>query len=701
MKVLTLISGLAAGMLYPWIAVAEKPDTSEWKCEYCPFEAGLRAEYEAGAGVVSDEAARFANGTGYEEGGYLVLDGQGRYSGEQLSLSWALRDLGLDSRDVSVALENPGRYQAYLSYRGMPHRLFDTTETIFSDGQGGLTLPSGFTRSALTSGMANLGTSLVGQNIETDRDVLQVGARFRPSTRLRLFLDYRHQEQDGVDEFGGSFFTQAALLPRRVDYQTDEVDAGIRYQAERGYAELGVYGSFFQNQNSILRWENPFTALPGAEAGALAEPPDNSFTQVSLRAGYRIGARTRLHASAALGSMEQDDALLGYTINPNINVGALPRSQLDGDVDTTNLHLSVTSRPLSRVALRFDYRYDERDNGTPQEVWSRVIVDSLQSGDAETNLPYSFERTRVRISGDVRALDDLWVGAGFERREFDRDFQEVASQDENTGWGQLRFRPNRVFELRGKIGTSKREVDRYDTALATSLGQNPLLRKYHLAHRFREFGELQLSASLPEKPLSLSANVTVANDDYSQSVLGLLDSDDLRYGADVSWSFAANSNLYVSAAYQEIDAEQAGSSGFSTVDWRARHSDEFVSYGLGLTIKEIAARADLTFDYARGLGSTNISIVESGMSASAFPELDSTLDSIRVSLRYRRSEVWRWFAQLRYEQFELDDWALGGVAPATIPTVLSLGADPYDYDVWLLSLGFSYSFGERGASGNN
>jgi hypothetical protein len=48
---------------------------------------------------------------------------------------------------------------------------------------------------------------------------------------------------------------------------------------------------------------------------------------------------------------------------------------------------------------------------------------------------------------------------------------------------------------------------------------------------------------------------------------------------------------------------------------------------------------------------------------------------------------------VRYEDYASSDWALQGVEPATIPTVLTLGADPDDYDVVLATLSFRYSFG--------
>ncbi len=102
----------------------------------------------------------------------------------------------------------------------------------------------------------------------------------------------------------------------------------------------------------------------------------------------------------------------------------------------------------------------------------------------------------------------------------------------------------------------------------------PLLRKYNLAHRFREFGQLTFSGYLPRTPLSLSAKVAFADDDCSKSVLGLLQSEELRYGIDLSWSLSEKAQLYANLGLQKVDAEQAGSSSFSTSDWRTRH--EFI-----------------------------------------------------------------------------------------------------------------------------
>ena len=133
-----------------------------------------------------------------------------------------------------------------------------------------------------------------------------------------------------------------------------------------------------------------------------------------------------------------------------------------------------------------------------------MITDSpLLTGADEENLPYSFKRSRLNLRGDVTVFGDLGLAAGYDRTELDRDFQEVAEQDEDGGWGQVRWRPRSWFDLRARGGASKREVDRYDTTVAASFGQNPLLRKYNLAYRFRQYGEATLAVSIPERPLSI------------------------------------------------------------------------------------------------------------------------------------------------------------------------------------------------------
>ncbi len=679
-------------------------DTSRWACEFCPFESGHRADYEAGATSVSDDSAYFGDASGYDEkGAYLNVDGTGSHRNDGYQMLWFIEDLGLDSRYAEISGGQQGTYDYHLAYRQIPRHIFDTTNTVFEQASADtLVLPTGWVTAPLTSGFTQLNENLFSRNIESDRKSVTLGGRYKLSDRLRISADFRRQIRDGTDVFAGSYFTQSSLLPRPFDYETDEIDFGIRYAGDNGFVTLAYYASLFDNSNTELRWDNPFTSSPGAEQAALAQPPDSRFHQVSLSGSYRFAPyRTVVAFSGAVGSIEQDELFLPYTTNSNIVTTPLPQAQLDGEVETTNFAFTVTARPHRRARLKVAYRYDERDNQTPQEQWTRVIADSFDSGEVETNVPYSYERSKLNLSGHYDLFKNFRVSGGYDRTVLDRDFQEVAEQTEDSGWGRIRWRPNPFIEVSARGGASERDIDRYDETFAASLGQNPLLRKYNLAYRYREFGELTVSASLPERSVSLTLNALYANDDYTQSQIGLIDADELRFAADLSWSISETASMYLSAGYESIESQQAGSEQFSTPDWRATNSDDFYTAGAGFRVSKIADKFDLQFDYLRSEGTSEIDVSSASGGLSRFPDLESTLDSLRVRLSYRLSERLEFAFRLRYQSFAAEDWGIEGVGPATIPVVLTLGANPYDYDVFIVGLGFRYLIGGTGTTGDS
>ena len=84
-------------------AFAQDVDTSNWKCEFCPFEDGYRGDYDVGATGVSDDSAYFGNATGYDESGaYANVYGDGSYKTDKQQVEWFIEDLGLDSRVITL-----------------------------------------------------------------------------------------------------------------------------------------------------------------------------------------------------------------------------------------------------------------------------------------------------------------------------------------------------------------------------------------------------------------------------------------------------------------------------------------------------------------------------------------------------------------------------------------------------------------------
>lgn len=688
--------GLLLLVLLPGYGHAQV-DTSEWTCESCPFDEGYRASYEAGATYVSDDAARFGNATGYDRsGGYINLDGEGHFTQDGYSMDWYLEDLGLDSRVAELEGGRQGSFGYHLGYRELPYRLFDTTRTVFSpSGSNSLSLPSSWVPAGTTSGFTQLNASLNKRTIESDRQVIDFGGDWLPGEKFRVFADYRHQARDGVDISTGAGYTQSSLLPRVFDYQTDQIDAGLQYGSGRSSLTLAYYGSFFSDRDASLTWETPFTTAPGAEQPTKAQEPDNEFQQLSLSGAYYAPVWDTVVAfSVAAGRGKQNETLLPYTSNPDVNAGALPLGSLNGKVSTGNYALTVTAKPTPNSRVKFAYRQDERYNRSPRAGWTRVVVDIFDSGDTQTNTAYSFQRRRLNLSGDLRVLQTVRLGAGYDRTEYDRDYQEVAEQTEDSGWGQVRWQPANWFDLKARAGASKRDIDRYDETVAAALEQNPLMRKYNLAYRYRKFGELTASAAMVDSPISVSATVLAADDSYTKSRLGMTGSNELRVTADISWAISERASTYLMFGNEAIDAAQLGSQQGGEPDWRASHEDTFNHIGLGLTWQQLVDKLDLRLDYTRGDGKTEILVASrSAGGVSQLPDLKSTLDSLRVEALYRWSDRFETTFDLRFESFKTEDWALQDVAPDTLPTILTLGAEPYDYDVWALGVGFRYNFG--------
>jgi MtrB/PioB family decaheme-associated outer membrane protein len=686
------------------VVTTAQVDTSQWKCELCPFEDGYKADLDIGATYVSDSAARFGSSTGLdEEGAYAKIGGEGRYAADGFQLRWAARELALDSRDFAVEAGRQGSYGIHVSYDEFPYRLFDTTSTVYmATGGSTLNLPAGWVAAGTTSGMTGLSTSQRPLNIGSDRQTFGVGGFLLPSENFKVFADYRQQGREGIDIVAGSNFTQASLLPRFIDHQTDTVNLGVRYVNGPFNVAIAWYGSFFENKAKSLTWDNAFFDDPltsGFEPGRQAVEPGNDFQQFSISGTYRLDAMNTLIAfGAASGRGEQNEPLLAYTVNPGIAANALPRANLDGKVDTGSYSLTLTSRPIPKGRLNLAYRYDDRDNRTARDSWSRVIVDALQSGEVELNTPYSFERARLSANGDYRILDNLRLSAGYDRTDLDRDFQEVAEQSEDSGWGSAKWRPLNWLNLSAKGGSARREINRYDESVAASLGQNPLLRKYNLAHRYREFGELAISASPADKPYSVGLTAFFADDSYSQSQLGLTSSENIHFSVDLSWTVSETASVYLLGGLETIDANQAGSASFSSPDWFAIHEDSFSHYGGGMELRNVGEKTKITLDYSHTDGETAISTGGSALSMSQFPDLESTLDSLRLMVNYEKSERLGINLGFRYESFSTRDWAIAGVEAGTIPSILSLGAKPYDYDVWVVSLSFRYIIGERDIS---
>jgi MtrB/PioB family decaheme-associated outer membrane protein len=674
------------------LVVPAELDTSRWECEYCIVESGFSGEAELGVGDVSDDSFKFGEYNGLEDdGAFLIGNGTARYrDGNAGYLDLKVRDLGLDTRSLDLEGGRQGRYRLFLTYDEIPHNISDSARTPYL-GSGGdmLGLPANWVTAGSTAGMTELAGSLRNADLDTQRQRFGIGGAFIPARKWETSVSFRHEVRDGQLGSGGAFFFNAAQLVEPIDYVTDELEAAVTYTTRKWQARLSYYGSFFDNDDESLTWQNAFNpVVAGADAGQLAMPPDNQFHQVLLASGYQLSDRTRVSGDIAMGRMEQDENLLEATINPNLAV-ALPRTSADAEVETLTANLKADSAITGKLRLNAAYRYNDRDNTTPSELFEWVTTDSFVNP-PRRNLPYSFTDNTGSLGADYRFSGRTRLSVGYDYQKRERTNQEVRDTTENTVWARFRMRAGDYVDLELGAGHADRDASNYDPVAETDPSQNPLLRKYNMADRTRDTGSIHAGVS-PHERVSISLDIDYSKDDYSDSLVGLTESRDTRYNADVSVILTDVTTLTAFGGREQIKSEQAGSQAFAAPDWFAKNDDTFDSFGIGVKHQLIEDKLDVGADYVWSRSTGEIR-VDNGSSPADFPDLKTSLDTLNLYASYRLRDNLTLRAAYWYEEYDSSDWMLDGVNPATIPNVIAFGDLSPEYDVHVITMSVRYQF---------
>ena len=686
---LSVLSPLAAAADAASGSAAAKVDTSQWKCEACKFEKGVSGTVELGAGSVSDKSAEFGQYNGLnKKGGFFIGDGAVRSRGED-GAYWNLNasNLGLETRSIDGEGGKQGSYKLRFKYDETTHQIWDGAQTPFL-GSGGatLTLPAGFA-AATTAGMPLAGT-MQSVDLGVKRKLVGVGASWNRTSLWEYAINVRHETRDGnIMRNGGAFFVNAAQLVEPVDYVTDQVDASASYTGKKFQMKLAYYGSKFSNGMRSLTWDNPFTAIAGETVGRLALAPDNQFHQVSATAGYQLSDRTRLSGDLALGRMTQNDSFLPYAVTV-----AGPGGSLNGRVATLDAALKLSSAVTERLRLSAAYTHNDRDNQTPQAIYNWVTTDiPTFVGAPRTNLPYSFTQDKLKLSADYRASANLRgsVGADFDTNK--RTYQAVDTTHENTAWGKLSSRLMDKYDLAFKLARSERRLSgTYQVVPGIAPPENPLMRKFNMANRTRDTLGLRADFPVTER-ISVGLGYDLSEDEYSDSSIGLTSAEDTNLSGDVMVVFTEATRLHFFANHQEIKSKQAGSQIFAAADWSADYEDTIDSYGLGIKHAAIKDKLDIGADYSVTRSHSRIN-VSTGAGNPEFPHLTGNLDSLKLYATYRLKENLSLQAGYWMERYDSRDWMLDGVAPATIPNVLTMGLQAPQYRVNVLRLSLKYKF---------
>jgi MtrB/PioB family decaheme-associated outer membrane protein len=699
----------------------------------------------------SEDSFKFGEYTGLEEEGFYAdfnfnVDLLTPYDDDSTRYAeFYGTDVGLDSRSVYAEYGQQGRYSAYVEYDQIPHFRLDDARTPFvGAGTNNQTLPAGWPTTATDTAQFPLGSTARQVDVETERKKAGGGFTWIPLENWQVRGNYHHEIKDGTETLasifaqGGGGNLRSSILIVPVDYETDEFDTGVSYTAEQYQLDLSYHFSGFNNRDGATNWRNPFNEGGGASGAMFNDPgliensgPDNTAHQVTLSGGYNFGLyNSRLSGSFSWGQMLQDDNFYNYTVNPRFLplTTPLPRTSLDAEIQTLFANLNYTARPLPRLRVGAHYTYDDRDNQTPRDVYSRVRNDASAQADAtmpDANnripRPYSLERHLIELDGDYRLTRMAKLGVGYEFENIDRDFSERETTREHTGKAKLSLTPYNMTSGWIEYAYSSRDGDEkyisnqpfldghradYVATVTPSTGlfeNDPLLRKWYLADRQKH--EVRGAVNYtPYNQMSMGLTGGYADSSYQNSTIGLRGDTRLHSTIDVGLYPTEDVDTYAFLTYERLTRAQNGfernfqlAPGDSRDQgrfWTVSTHDDVFSLGTGINVRDIMGRVDINADYTFSYADTEID-PDGGATLQPvlpLPHLKTTIHSFTITGDYRLRENMKLRASYLFEYFRSRDFALDDVTLDTLNNVLLLGNSSPNYTAHVGSLSFIYEF---------
>ncbi len=720
-------------------AAPDEEDTEESKRQ-------LEQEFSIGAYYLDEDAYRFGKYTGLTDEGYeplidFRLESRPEWdSGE--TRSWRLQGwrLGLDSRRVEFDFRDQGTQHFNADYREIPNNRFNDGMTPFLGvGTGVMDLPANWVGppGGTTSSFATLEENLAPIDVGWERQRLDLAYDRNVGRQWTFSIDWRHEEKDGLRTFGGVIGNsggnpRAVVLPAPMDWETDIMEAAFHFGNPRYQFGVALYASWFDNGEKSASWQNPYGQRSGWAPGVgfpngyglYSLEPDNQAMQVRLYGGINFSATSRLSADLSFGTMDQDDRLFDYSVNPALNVDIpLPAEVLDAEIETLHANIRYTARPLDGLGLVFNYSLDERENDTPRLVWVYIGGDSQNQKDPEEgriNLPYSYEKEQIDLTATWRATRGLRLKGGVEYRDYNREYSEVVDADETEVFAGIHFNRWEHASLSLDFATSERDVDEYignrpfllshipGTVDEDDFENLPAMRKYNQTDRDRD--EYRVRADFfPSPKFNFAIAGSWFEDEYNpgaDDLLGLNQAEVKSVSFDVGFYPVEGVNLTGFYTVESYDADQSSrswASASSAVDpdrnWFVTSEDDVDTWNVSLVFdqlgkdKGVGGHIELGMDYTYSKVKSDMDVTGgTSINAAPLPTLISQMESWTVFGLFqinRRSAI-----RLSYEKQELrtSDFALDDVPVDGPSNVLLLGQAAANYDLSLVMAAYVYRY---------
>lgn len=633
-------------------ANTDKVNTAGFQCRQCQLTPGLAGEVTVNAGYNDSDDIHSGNAFGDDHDGMVasVDAALGYRTNNGYRSQLQAHHLGQDNGFVSLKTGRPGQYQMTLDYRSL---------TRYENGNVGTGLWH-------NQGMLQPDDTLRYLDLQLERQQAGIGFRYdfgqlAQFGDLSSYVRYDREEKQG--------HRSASLMSPRpvnfalpVDESNDKLQAGLQLSGDNWFTELAYQGSQYSNDINNL-------SLPYA-SDIYSATPDNQAHQLTLNGQYRL-SNTVISGRAIAGRMIQDEGLIQMSGNPLQN--------WDGQVDTLDANLAVSTLVNSRLRLGGQLDYRKRDNDSSVADFVQLEFNPV-SGAIRQNPLLDMERQALKLNASYRLAPGYRLQAGYDFKQLERSYGEREDTRDHNLWAKLGMQLFTPLKLDLKASLGERDGSRYEAAELTSSETQSLLRKYHLADRRRTAMELGLQYT-PLSWMTLDLNSHYAFDDYHETVIGLTESRDYGYDLNLTLQLSKQLGVYGFAGQQWIASKQSGD---QSATWYGDIDDSFINLGAGVAYSgllddRLTLGADYQFADSEG---------ETCIGAAQYDDYYSFNHSVELYGRYHLNDAMALKVSYRYERYFDTDGSDVGIDAVTGLT--TLGVLNHNYNAHQLMLSFSY-----------
>lgn len=544
-----------------------------------------------GVGYLFDDNARFGQYNGLRNEGVYGIGNVDIIRRNDETGTWFKvqgRNLGFKNRDIRLEHSKQGDWGYTFEFSQTPrYEPFTANTAVGGIGSSHLSVPTSPTAGG-------------PEQLKTERESFGFGINKYLPANFELQLHFKNEDKDGARIFGRGNRLGAPgptavggyeFIPEPINFTTRIFGATLNYNGKDLQLSGGYYGTLFENKNTAL------TTTGGSSVGGIfapglftpiALPPDNQAHQAFLSGGYSFNPYTRGTFKASYTIASQTDGFF-----PTQLTAPGTPSHLHGKVDTSLVQAALSSRPLSKLTLLANFRYEDRDDKTPVFLYNPNAINIDFNGFRWNgfNTPRSFRTFTNKFEASYALPMNLRLIGGIDYEHWDRTgAPQTTSHRNHTDEvsGRIELRRSLAETLTGTISYihSNRFGSHYLTNL-TATGEPffNLIGPINLADRDRDKVRLLLNWE-PLEPLSVQVAVDQSWDNYdgdrNNSGLGIHKGIARNYSLDGVYTFSEYLQANAWFSRNETQINQASRTPTPRVPWSTKLENQGTSFGIGI-----------------------------------------------------------------------------------------------------------------------